>query len=289
MKKIITKLSICAAAVLFSTHGKENPPCPGLGHGKLLVHGGGGAPELLTKGVNLCGGANARVLIIPHALRDPNDPAYNSESPAERHETDIQMWLDTRAAAVDVLDFSDEERAVRFVSMADYIYFGGGSQKFLVEWFNRHPAVLTAIKNRHVAGALIGGASAGAAAMSEQMIQGAETADLTSLRTGGTRIIPGLGFWPEVITDQHFVKRQRWARLISAIIDHPTLVGVAIDEQTMVLVNREKKTFGVFGNGSVIVVDARHAQINDTETGTVQSARNLNVTTLRAGDTFKWK
>ena len=50
-------------------------------------------------------------------------------------------------------------------------------------------------------------------------------------------IAKGLGLWPEVIVDQHFLKRQRDNRLISAVIDHPTLVGVGIDESTAVIVH----------------------------------------------------
>ena len=61
-------------------------------------------------------------------------------------------------------------------------------------------------------------------------------ADLESLTAGATVIAEGLGLWPEALVDQHFLKRQRDNRLISAVIDRPTLVGVGIDEGTAVIV-----------------------------------------------------
>ena len=39
----------------------------------------------------------------------------------------------------------------------------------------------------------------------------------------------GLSLWREALIDQHFLTRQRDNRLISAVFDHPSLVGVGID------------------------------------------------------------
>jgi cyanophycinase len=118
---------------------------------------------------------------------------------------------------------------------------------------------MAAIRRRHAAGALVGGMSDGAAAMPALMIKGGETEDLTAIKSGGTEIGAGLGFWPEVITDQHFVKRQRFARLVSAVLDKPAFPGIAIDEETAILVSGD--SFEIFGKGSVIVIDARRAKV----------------------------
>ena len=123
--------------------------------------------------------------------------------------------------------------------------------------------------------------------MSKLMIVGGETADLTAIRSGGTQLSNGLGFWPEVITDQHFVKRQRLARLFSAVLDNPKYPGIGIDEATAVLVSGN--TFEVFGSGSVVVLDARHADVKPAKTGEIQAATGLHVHVLRAGDRFQWR
>src|SRR6185503_9273294 len=98
-------------------------------------------------------------------------------------------------------------------------------------------------------------------------------ADLQSLTSQKTVIAKGLGLWPDVIVDQHFLRRQRGNRLISAVIDHPTLVGVGIDESTAVIVH--DGSFDVIGKSSVVVVDPRGATIEAPSASGLVSARDL--------------
>jgi cyanophycinase len=69
-----------------------------------------------------------------------------------------------------------------------------------------------------------------------------------------------LGFFPGVITDQHFVARGRQNRLISVVLEHPELLGVGVDEATAVWV-RPDRTFKVLGEGWVMVFDAAYGQV----------------------------
>ena len=84
-------------------------------------------------------------------------------------------------------------------------------------------------------------------------------ADLKSVAAGATITAPGLGLWPDVIVDQHFLTRQRGNRLISAVLDHPALVGVGIDEGTAVIVRGT--AIEAIGKSAVIVIDPRHATV----------------------------
>jgi cyanophycinase len=61
----------------------------------------------------------------------------------------------------------------------------------------------------------------------------------------------GLGLITSIIVDQHFVKRSRYNRLLSAVIEHPEVAGVGIDESTAILVSG--KTMEVVGASQVIV------------------------------------
>jgi cyanophycinase len=112
------------------------------------------------------------------------------------------------------------------------------------------------IRERYVAGAVVGGTSAGAAVMSDLMITG--EADLTGVGRGATKLAPGLGLWPGVIVDQHFLKRQRFNRLFAAVLDQPDHVGVGIDEETAVIVSAGR--WEVIGRSQVLVLDARKAR-----------------------------
>jgi len=138
------------------------------------------------------------------------------------------------------------------------------------------------IRDRYQHGAIVGGTSAGAAIMSAAMITG--EADLQSITAGKTEIADGLGLWPEVIVDQHFLKRQRMNRLISAVLDRRTLVGVGIDESTAVIVHGA--SFDVIGKSSVVVIDPRGATIDPVQPGTPDTGRGLGLTVLRAGMTY---
>ena len=142
------------------------------------------------------------------------------------------------------------------------------------------------IRARYRAGAIVGGTSAGAAVISEAMITG--DADLQSLTARKTVIAKGLGLWPEVIVDQHFLKRQRDNRLISAVIDHPTLVGVGIDESTAVIVHGA--SFDVHRQE----LGGRHRRARRRRRAGVRkpalvAARNIKLSVLHAGMSYSLK
>jgi cyanophycinase len=78
-------------------------------------------------------------------------------------------------------------------------------------------------------GGVIGGTSAGAAVTSEVMIRGGNhVAELGR----------GFGFLRGVIVDQHLSERNRLRRLQGAMARHPGYLGLGIDEQTAVVVQR---------------------------------------------------
>jgi cyanophycinase len=93
-----------------------------------------------------------------------------------------------------------------------------------------------------------------------------------------------LGIWPEVLIDQHFLARQRDNRLISAVLDRPTLVGVGIDEGTAVIVKDGE--FEVVGKSSVVVIDARKAKVDKADPKTLATGRDLRVSILKAGQKY---
>ena len=135
------------------------------------------------------------------------------------------------------------------------------------------------IARRYRDGAVVGGKSAGAAVMSAIMLTG--DADLQSITAGATKTLPGLGLWPGVIVDQHFLKRQRQNRLMSLVLEHPELVGVGIDEDTAVVVSGRR--FEVIGDSSVVVIDARHATVEPRAEGKHSAARNIAIHVLTEG------
>jgi cyanophycinase len=188
------------------------------------------------------------------------------------------MWRKAGATSVRWLNLKDVAADLKAVQGAALIWFPGGDQNKLTEALERTP-LPEAIRARHAAGAVVGGTSAGAAVMSRVMITG--DADLQSVTVGATKTAPGLGLQPDVIFDQHFLKRQRHSRLISLVLEHPGLVGVAVDERTAVIVQGGR--FDVLGESSVLILDARKAAIERRQPGQLSAARHITMHVLTSG------
>lgn len=115
------------------------------------------------------------------------------------------------------------------------------------------------------------------------------TADLKSLLSGTTVLKKGLGLLPAspVMVDQHFLRRQRGNRLISGVLDHPTLVGVGIDEATAVIF--QGSMMHVLGKSGVVVVDPRGAAREPFTAGQVVAATGVRLSALREGKAYSLK
>jgi cyanophycinase len=113
--------------------------------------------------------------------------------------------------------------------------------------------LVDAIRERFRQGATVGGTSAGAAVMSQIMLTGLPKVQ------GVARTVEtiGLGLWPDVIVDQHFIRRNRSPRLLDAVLHHPEKLGIGIDESAAVVV--QGRCFEVIGHSKVVVLDARRA------------------------------
>ena len=241
--------------------------------GALVVVGGGGTgPEIIAKTLALAGGKDAIVVVLPQ-----------SSAVADAGVSSVKMWLDAGAREAAKVAF-DDPNAAASLRRATLIWMPGGDQNRFMKAIEG-TGLAEIIRERHRAGATVGGTSAGAAVLAEAMFTG--DADLTSLTAGATVTAKGLGLWSEALIDQHFLKRQRDNRLISAVMDHPAMIGVGIDEGTAVVV--QGKSFEVIGKSSVVVVDARDAKVEKTAKGSLHSGTGMKLSVLRAGQKYSLK
>jgi len=220
----------------------------------LIIVGGGGTPDVVKqRAIELAGGPTASVVIIPQASR-------RAEAGAEN----VAFWKKTGATNVTALTLKPAQRAaeIELLKQAKFIWFSGGDQSRLMDAL-REANLIDLIKQRHRAGVVIGGTSAGAAVMSQRMIIG--NAELEAIVRNGTPLADGLGLWPGTIVDQHFHRRRRFNRLLSAVLDHPDQIGIGIDERTAVIVQGDG--IEVMGESSALIIDARHAKV-ETESRT---------------------
>jgi cyanophycinase len=151
----------------------------------------------------------------------------------------------------------------------------GGNQLRLSAIVGGSP-IARAIRHRHLAGAVVGGTSAGAAVLSEHMIAyGREGA---SPRAGMVSVVPGLGLVNRIIIDQHFRQRDRLGRLLTALAYNPFAVGIGLDEDTALIIENDDWA-RVIGSNAVTVVDA--SSVSHSEMGCVREGEPISLLGLR--------
>ena len=249
-----------------------NAPRPAVStvKGHLVAVGGGTTlPTILNRTLDLAGGNSARVVIIAEANPE-NGPGS------------VNQWRRLEPAAVSLVNPRQPAAAVKMIREANLIWLPGGLQGVFMNSIDG-TGIAEAVRIRYRDGAVVGGTSAGAAVMSKTMIGG--RSDLDGLLAGATPfLMDGLGLWPEVIVDQHFLQKGRFNRLTLAVLDRPELVGIGIDEETAAIVHGRE--FEVIGNGNITVVDARKTTREKLVKGEPAAVRNLKVHVLRAGMKF---
>jgi cyanophycinase len=219
----------------------------------LILIGGGEKPiPVLQKFVQLAGGTNSPILIFPTASGEADTGSYYQKLFREK--------LNCRN--IQVINIRNKEDAskmchVKAILAAGGIFFSGGDQSKITA------ALLgttsgTAIKHFFKRGGVLGGTSAGTACMSGLMLTGEGNKKVIEAKN--ITLVPGLGFFPNVIVDQHFVTRSRQNRLLSTVLEHPELLGVGIEESTAIWL-KPNLEMTVLGEGWVFVYDARSAII----------------------------
>jgi cyanophycinase len=178
------------------------------------------------------------------------------------------------------------DRHVRILDDCTAIFFTGGDQVKITSQLGCSP-VCERIQEIYERGGCIAGTSAGASVMSETMMVGGN-GDATHKIGGALRLAPGLGLIRGIIVDQHFAQRGRIGRLLGAVSQNPRVLGIGIDENTAVIVERDKK-FTVLGEGGVTILDAgasTYSNITDEETDRSLSVFDVKLHLLSQGDVY---
>jgi cyanophycinase len=175
---------------------------------------------------------------------------------------------------------------MRILEGASGVFFTGGDQLKITSQIGDTPT-FTRIQEIFEQGGIIAGTSAGASVMSETMLV-TNSSDTSAPIRSTLLMAPGLGFASDMLIDQHFSERGRMARLISAISRNPRVLGVGIDEDTALILERER-SFRVLGAGGVYVVDASkttRSNAGDARGDRAASTFGIAVHMLSQGDEF---
>jgi cyanophycinase len=192
--------------------------------GSLVIAGGGTMPDsVYEKFVELAGGKNAKLVVIPWAS------AFSSFQEARQR---YFGWLRTPVASVklfeaDSRDKANDKQYLAALAEATGVWITGGNQARLASLYGNTEVnkALSAVLER---GGVIGGTSAGASVMSQKMIDHGESEAV---------LAAGFGLVRQAVIDSHFSQRRRHSRLLSALEQHPEQLGLGIDENTAVVIH----------------------------------------------------
>ncbi|QQS35254.1 MAG: cyanophycinase [Ignavibacteriales bacterium] len=254
--------------------------------GKLVIVGGVQTTEIIKKFVELAGGSNAKIMIIPNAGSEPVENSEIQKQEFAELGASSDYLIFTRATA-------DDEINLKKMNEVNAVFFLGGDQSDLTRDM-LGTKLLQKVFDIYNNGGVVGGSSAGAAVMSEVMITGNElvnkdsTVSFVTIDKGNVETKTGFGFLKNVIIDQHFLKRKRHNRTIASLIEHPDLFGIAIDESTSIIVYPDD-TFEVLGSNQVLVYDPTDGNdIREDKKGNL-GISDMKLHVLISGDKFDMK
>jgi cyanophycinase len=234
-------------------------PEEGSSRGPIIPVGGAeakvGDPTILRRFVQLAGGRDARIAVIPTASQLADT--------GERYEAifrDIGVRA-ARALTIDTRQDAEQDELVEKLERADGIFLTGGNQLRLSTTLGGTPAA-RAIRRRNAQGAAVAGTSAGAAFLSEHMIASGDEG--ATPHASSVTLSPGLGLTNRVIIDQHFRQRDRLGRLLTALAYNPFAIGLGLDEDTAAIIYADN-TLEVLGTGAITVVDPADVEFSSMD------------------------
>jgi cyanophycinase len=237
------------------------------------------SPAILRRFVQLAGGADADIVVIPTAsqLRDTG----------ARYERLFGELGAERVAAIDFDTRRDAEEPSRIARLeqASGVFFTGGNQLRLTTLLGGTP-VAKAVRALNARGVPVAGTSAGAAFISEHMIAFGDEGSTPI--AGSVRLAPGLGLTNRFIIDQHFRQRDRLGRLLTALAYNPFAVGLGLDEDTAAFIDPDNNVH-VEGSGGITVVDASGVEFSsmaEIEEGQPVCLLGIRLHLLTRGATF---
>ena len=242
MKRAIILLVVTALA------GGAGPAAAqqvGPANGALVLVGGNMQdPAIVERFLDLAGGPDAPVVLIP--------TAGGAESYDETWRG-VEAFRAAGARHLTVLhttdrDTADTEDFVAPLRRARGVWFGGGRQWRLADAY-LHTKVQQELRGVLARGGVVGGSSAGATILGSYLVRG-DTRTNTIMMGDHEE---GFGFLRNVGIDQHLLRRNRQFDLLEVVRARPDLLGIGIDEDTAIVVRGD--AFEVIGRSYVAIYD----------------------------------
>lgn len=230
--------------------------------GTLVIVGGSDRGfKIFRQFIDLAGGKNAKLVVIPTASSSNPDHQYDADKAARFAREALQM------AHVTIVHTHDRDQAntdsfVKPIREADAVWFSGGRQWRIAD---AYLGTLTEREFKAVLdrGGVIGGSSAGATIQGSFLVRG---------DTSGNEIMIGdhqygFGYLKHCAIDQHVIPRNRQLDMIEVLtdpdnkmestIDRQALLGIGIDEATGIIVRQDELEVVGKEDGVVLIYDPK--------------------------------
>ncbi len=213
------------AATASSATTKVGPPA-----GKLLVVGGGNMAKLWSVFLEMAGGKDVPIVVIPTANETVKEPDAAVVALKAAGATNVTQLHTKDRKLADSEEFTAPLRAAKAV------WITGGRQWRLVDSYlgTRTHKELMALLAR---GGTIGGSSAGASIQASYLVRGAPSGNTIMMSPGHEE---GFGFLRNTAVDQHVNTRERSTDIVPVLKAHPTLLGVGLDESTAMKITGDR-------------------------------------------------
>ncbi|KAK6071531.1 glutamine amidotransferase class-i family protein [Seiridium cupressi] len=239
----IMEWSLMTTAVALPT--RTNTTYVGPENGHLVIVGGNlQSAGIWQKIIELAGGPDAPFVVVPTAGGEPtyNDSLPSAASLRENGARNVTV-LHTYDPAV-----ADTDEFVAPLKEANGICFDGGRQWRLVDAYagTKAESAFQGVLDR---GGVISGSSAGASIQGSFLARG-DTAN-NQVMVGDHTV--GFGYLKNAAIDQHVLVRNRHFDMFDILKVYPELLGVAIDENTALIVHKNEAQ--VFSGTYVLIYD----------------------------------
>lgn len=237
--------------------------------------------EILKRFVKELKGNKPMVLIVPAASGDPVPVAKEYKKLFESLGVE-----NIKVADIATRDDAKDPELIELVDQPAGIMLTGGDQLRLTSILGGSP-FLERIKERYTKEKLIvAGTSAGAAAMSTNMIyKGEAQGGMLKDQMSSTA---GLNLLKNVAIDTHFIDRGRIIRMAQAVAQNPGCIGIGLEEDTAILV-KDGREIEVVGSGLVTILDGMDissTDIYEIDAGDPFTIYDLKMHLLGSGKTY---
>ena len=244
MKKCFTLIFILTITTSFSQNSETITTGPE--KGTLLIVGGAASNYFYQEFMNLVGGAEQPIVVIPTA--GTSEPISQENLDNFKNSFIKKGFKNVTVLHTHNRNEANTDNFIKSLKEAKGVWFSGGRQWRLADSY-LNTKTHEAFKDLLARGGVIAGSSAGATIQGSYLARG-DTKTNTIMMGDHEE---GLNFLTNVAIDQHLLARNRQFDMFDILDNRSELLGIGLDEDTGIIV--KKNILEVIGKSYVAIYD----------------------------------